>query len=115
MIFHFAILLGFQLIGEVASRLLLPVAPGPVIGMALLFAALFASRKLAEAMRPTVDGFLGHLSLFFVPAGVGVVTQLSLIREEALAIGAALVLSTAAAILVGALTFAALTKGASDE
>ena len=117
MILHFTILLVFQLIGEAISRLVLPFAPGPVIGLALFVLALAALPKLAEEMRDTVNGFLRHLSLFFVPAGVGVITQLSVIGADALAIGAALIASTLAAIIVGALVFTGVSRliGAGDE
>ncbi len=117
MILHFTILLAFQLIGEAISRLVLPFAPGPVIGMALFVCALALMPQLAEDMRKTVTAFLSHLALFFVPAGVGVITQLSVIGSDALAIGVALVLSTLAAIVVGALVFAGVSKlvgGAND-
>lgn len=117
MILHFAILLSFQLVGEVISRLAFPSAPGPVIGLALLVVTLAAFPKLAEALRVTVNGFLAHLSLFFVPAGVGVVTQLPQIGADSLAIFAAVLISTAAAIAVGALTFAGVSRltGGGDD
>ena len=117
MILHFTILLIFQLIGEAISRLALPFAPGPVIGMALFVAALALMPKLAEEMRATVTGFLGHLALFFVPAGVGVITQLPALGADAVAIAAALVASTLAAIAVGALVFAGAAKlvGGADD
>ncbi len=66
--------------------------------------------KLAEELRATVNGLLAHLSLFFVPAGVGIVTQLPQIGADRLAIFAAIIVSTAAAIAVGALTFAGVSR-----
>ncbi len=117
MILHFAILLSFQLAGEVISRLAFPSAPGPVIGLALLVLTLALFPKLADELRQTVNGFLAHLSLFFVPAGVGVVTQLPQIGADGLAIFAAVLVSTASAITVGALTFAGVSRliGGGDE
>ena len=65
-------LLVFQLAGEaVVLALGLPV-PGPVIGMALRFAALAIRGALSDALRDTAQGLLAHLSVLFVPAGVGV-------------------------------------------
>ncbi len=110
MILHFAILLCFQLMGEVISRMLFPSAPGPVIGLALLVITLALLPQLAEELRATVNGFLAHLSLFFVPAGVGVITQLPQFGADGLAIFAAILASTAAAITVGALTFAGVSR-----
>lgn len=114
MILHFALLLLFQLAGEIVARLWAPQVPGPVLGLALFAVALIASPRMLAAVRPTVTEFLRHLSLLFVPAGVGVTVQLDRIADDALAIGAALLLSTAAGIAVGALVFrwaARLTGG----
>ena len=65
-------LLVFQLIGEIITRGLdLPI-PGPVIGMALLFAVLALRNGPSETLQTTSQTLLSHLSLLFVPAGVGV-------------------------------------------
>lgn len=96
-------LLACQLVGEVVARLAgLPV-PGPVIGMALMFAALAVRGSIPEPLGRTSDGLLQHLSLLFVPAGVGVMTQLALVASEGLAISVAVVASTLLTIVVTAL------------
>ena len=83
------ILLSFQLAGEIAARGLgLPV-PGPVIGLLLLVASCSLRPRLAEMLRPVTLGLLGNLSLFFVPAGVGVVAHLGEFRSDGLAIALA--------------------------
>lgn len=56
-------------------------------------------------LRPVTLGLLGNLSLFFVPAGVGVVAHLGEFRSDGLAIALALTVSTALAIAVAALVF----------
>ncbi|MCP5266214.1 MAG: CidA/LrgA family protein [Burkholderiaceae bacterium] len=98
----FATLLVFQSLGE-AIRIAggLPV-PGPVIGMALLVVWLFIKPAEAGLLRDDVRSLLSHLSLLFVPAGVGVMLHAHRLADEALAIGVALVLSTIAAIVVTA-------------
>jgi len=110
MIFHITVLLVFQLVGGVISRLVLPALPGPVLGMVLLLAAMIAVPKLADTIRPTANGILSHLSLLFVPAGVGVVGHLDLIAQHGLALVTALVLSTVLAIAVGALVFSGVAR-----
>jgi holin-like protein len=110
MIHMLALILCCQLAGEAMSRALSLPVPGPVLGMALLFALMLISSKLAEAVRPVGEGILRHLSLLFVPAGVGVVGHLRLLGENALAIGVALVGSTVLAIAVGALVFRAVAR-----
>lgn len=105
MIRALALLLGFQLAGEAAARLVLPALPGPVIGLLLLLGALLVLPGLAQAIRPVATGLLAHLSLFFVPAGVGVLAELPRIADQWLPIAAALVLSTLAAIAAAAFAF----------
>lgn len=85
-------LLACQLAGELVVRLTgLPV-PGPVLGMVLLFVVLqvHAPRPEHPVFRAS-DRLLRHLQLLFVPAGVGVVTVLSMLAEDALPITAGLV------------------------
>ena len=105
-----AILLSFQLIGEIAARGLGLTVPGPVIGMMLLVASCLIRPPLAEMLRPVVRGLLANLSLFFVPAGVGVVAHMAEFRSNGLAIALALTVSTALAIAVGALVFVGVVR-----
>lgn len=97
------VLLVFQLIGEVISLALRLPIPGPVIGLALLFLALAARREVPDSLRNTATGLLQHLSLLFVPAGVGVMVHLSRLREEWLPISLALLVSTVVTIACTAL------------
>jgi holin-like protein len=99
-----ATLLVFQLLGEALVRTLgLPV-PGPVLGLALLLPLLAWRPAVLTMVRPTAQTLLQHLSLLFVPAGVGVMLHLNRIGQEALAIGVALVVSTWVGLVVAALT-----------
>lgn len=110
MIHALAIFLSFQLAGELAARAVgLPV-PGPVLGLAGLTAALALLPRLEPLLRPTADAILAHLALLFVPAGVGVVGHLATLGEQALAVGVALVASTALAIAAGAAAFVAVAR-----
>ncbi|GIL06574.1 CidA/LrgA family protein [Betaproteobacteria bacterium PRO7] len=108
MIAPLATLLAFQLAGEaLAFGFRLPI-PGPVIGMALLLGALAARPALFEALRPTATTLLQHLSLLFVPAGVGVMVHGRRLADEGAAIVVALVISTVLALAATALTVRAL-------
>ncbi|QBP77725.1 CidA/LrgA family protein [Herbaspirillum huttiense] len=97
-----AILLVFQCLGEGVAHLLGVAIPGPVIGLLLLLIALHAVPSLVRMMEQTCWAILQHLSLLFLPAGVGVMVVLAKVREGYLAISVGLVLSTMAAIAVGA-------------
>jgi putative effector of murein hydrolase LrgA (UPF0299 family) len=99
----FTILLLFQCLGEGAVFLLgLPV-PGPVAGMVLLFAALLLWPSLQTRIEAAANALLGHLSLLFVPAGVGIVAAAGSGSGHWLAIAASLVVSTLLTMAVTAL------------
>jgi holin-like protein len=93
------LLLVCQLIGETIARLLALELPGPVV-----------RGGVPDGLRATASGFLNHLSLLFVPAGVGVVTHLSLVADEWLAITSALALSAVVTVAVTALVMVWLSR-----
>lgn len=108
MIGSLAVLLLFQLAGELLVRLAgLPV-PGPVVGMILLFVALLARGPAPEAFAGTSRGLLDHLTLLFVPAGVGIVAHLDRVTAQWLEISVTLVLSTALTMIVTGFVLRAL-------
>jgi holin-like protein len=104
------LLLLCQLGGEALARGLdLPV-PGPVIGligMVLVLHLIPASRTIVT---DTAHGILRHLSLLFVPAGVGVMAHTEALAGQTIATIAALMISTTLALTVTALVFAWLRK-----
>lgn len=110
MIFALTLILLFQLVGVVVAQLIGNWVPGPVIGMVLLLGAMLASPRLAQIVRPAGQGILANLSLLFVPAGVGVVGHLSTFGGQGAAILIVLLLSTALALVAGALVFVVLAK-----
>ena len=73
-------LLAFQSAGELLSRGLSLPFPGPVVGMLLLLAAL-RWPFVREPVAVCADFLLSHLSLLFVPVGVGVMTHLDLLNR----------------------------------
>jgi len=111
------LLLVCQLVGEVISVGLNIPIPGPVIGMALLFAGLVIRGSLADGLKTTADGLLDHLSLLFVPAGAGVMLHVGRIADEWQPIVAALIGSTIITIAVTALVMCGLQRlsGGGDD
>lgn len=117
MIHALALLLCCQLAGEVAASASgLPV-PGPVLGMILLTVLMLTLPAVGEIVRSAAETLLAHLSLLFVPAGVGVVAHLDRLGPDGPALLAALVISTVAGLTAGALVFAGMLKliGNTDE
>jgi holin-like protein len=111
----FAILLLFQCLGEgVVFVLGLPV-PGPVAGMVLLFIALLAWPALQLRIEAAAGELLRHLSLLFVPAGVGIVAAAGSGSGHWLAIGASLVASTFLTLAVTALILRGMKPEGEDD
>jgi holin-like protein len=110
MIRGLAVVLVFQLAGEVLSYLLSLPIPGPVVGMVLLLVALELRLPLRDDLRAASGGLLANLSLLFVPAGVGVVQYLPRLAAEWQALTAALLVSTGATLAVTGLVAARLLR-----
>jgi putative effector of murein hydrolase LrgA (UPF0299 family) len=105
-----AVLLVCQLAGEAVVRSAgLPI-PGPVVGMVVLFALMTSGAPLPLLTRDTADGILRHLSLLFVPAGVGVVNNLDRLGSYGLRLIFVVVASTVIALATTALTFAGVAR-----
>lgn len=73
-------LLALQSLGELLSRALQLPFPGPVVGMVLLLLAL-QWPVVREPVGVCAEFLLSHLSLLFVPVGVGVMTHLALVAQ----------------------------------
>ena len=97
-----------------------------MIGLALLVVALGLYQRwrpldeeaLAESdLGNDARGLLAALPLLFVPAGVGVVQHMGLLREQGLALAVALVVSTVATLLatVGVFLLVKRLTGAKGE
>lgn len=104
------LLLVFQLAGEVLVRLAAVPIPGPVIGMLLMLLMLLIREAVTPGLRATSLGILEHLSLLFVPAGVGVMVHFNRLSGELAPIILALFASTLLAVAATALTLALLIR-----
>jgi holin-like protein len=119
MISALCLLLACDLAGEALRLATHAPVPGPVIGMLLLAALLILRQNRRQGRRQppdaagTPDGssaldrvsntLLSHMGLLFVPAGVGVIAQLPLLRSEWLAVLGGLLGSTLIGLVVTAL------------
>lgn len=103
-------LLACQLAGEILVRIAALPLPGPVVGLLLLLIGLILRRRPPTDLERTANGLLSHLSLLFVPAGVGVIVHLERIRADWLPIAVALVGSTVLTIAVTAVVFRLVSR-----
>ena len=110
MIRAMTILLVYQLVGEALVMAVdLPV-PGPVMGMVFLFVTLLVRGSVPEDVQSTAQGMLRHLSLLFVPAGVGVMVHATVVADAWLWVVLTLVLSALLTLAVTGWTMQ-LVKG----
>ena len=98
----FAWLLALQTVGELVVKQSGLGVPGPVLGMIFLLIAL-RWPSVQTAVASCAEFLLAHLSLLFVPVGVGVMTHLGIFNDFGLQIAVVLVLSTWVGLSVTAL------------
>lgn len=111
-------LLGCELLGEVLREALHLPVPGPVVGMFLLAGVLVAANRkrppeeiaVPPSLRRTADALIGHMGLLFVPAGVGIIAEAGLLRQQWLPILAALLGSTLLSLAVTGLVMVRVTR-----
>lgn len=103
-------LIGFQCLGEIIGRALAIPVPGPVLGLLLLLTWFVVRGGPAPAMQELSGGLLRTLGLLFVPAGVGIVTQLDALAADWVAIAAAVIVSTALGLGVTAVVMQRLDR-----
>lgn len=110
----FAWILIFQCVGELIAQTVSGLWPGPVIGMLLLAFAL-AWRPLREPVSDAANALLPHLSLLFVPIGVGVLLHTELIARSGWTLLGVLMVSTWIGMAVTALVLRAMWERPEDE
>ncbi len=100
-------LLGAELLGELLRGALHLPVPGPVVGMILLATWLIwrgYGRETAPAAPGGLDAtagvILNYLGLLFVPAGVGIIAEFALIRQQWLPILGGVIGSTVLSLAV---------------
>jgi putative effector of murein hydrolase LrgA (UPF0299 family) len=119
MLLSLGLILLCQLVGEAIARGTGLAVPGPVIGLVLCVLLLLARDRLSRRMpieltdgtfEQTGRGILSHLSLLFIPAGVGVIQRFDVLAGNALAITAAVVVSTVLSLAVTAWVFSVVAS-----
>ena len=89
-----SIIIFFYALGEGISYLLPFSFPGSIIGMILLFISLSVKLVKVSDIKIASDFFLKYMALFFIPAGVSVMSSFHLIEEHLVSISLVLVIST---------------------
>ncbi|WP_394787181.1 CidA/LrgA family protein [Rhodoferax sp.] len=102
-------LLLLQALGEGVTHLFGLPFPGPVVGLVLLLPALQWA-WVRDPVAAMAELLLAHLSLLFVPVGVGVITHLHLVAQYGFQLLAVIVLSTWIGLAVTAWVLRALLR-----
>lgn len=119
MLASLSLILLCQLTGEAIARGLGLPLPGPVLGLLLLLGLLLARDRFGWLAFGPLDGggvesaskgLLAHLSLLFVPAGVGVIQNLDLLASRGVAIVLVLAISVVVTLLATVLTFRLVSR-----
>lgn len=95
-------LLSFQFLGECTAKLFSLLVPGPVIGMVLLLLFLMIKKSSFVSLDNAVSIHLRYLPLLFIPAAMGIITQVDIITKEFWAILISLVIGTIIALMFSA-------------
>jgi len=109
MIGGFFLILVCDLLGEALREMAHLPIPGPVVGMLLLAVLLVVSSprpntELPPQLERTAETLIANMGLLFVPAGVGVITEMSVLEAEWLPILVGLIGSTLLGLIATALT-----------
>lgn len=112
----------FQLVGEAIQKYFGLAIPGPVIGLVLMLIALLASKHrarrpiagLRDNLITVAETLLGHLSLLFVPIGVGVILHLHLLETQLLRVLGVIIFGTIATMIFTAFIFSAFGSTEND-
>jgi putative effector of murein hydrolase LrgA (UPF0299 family) len=108
MLGFFVLILTLLLLGETLSAALMPIIPGPIVGMGLLLALLILRGRVPESFVAPANGLVGMLTLFILPASLGIIAEWELLGGDgllfvAVAAGGALVTAAVTALLAVAL------------
>ncbi|WP_302633013.1 CidA/LrgA family protein [uncultured Clostridium sp.] len=75
------IIFGIYLLGVLITDITGVPIPGNVIGMVILFLLLYLKVIKVEQISTIYNFFLEHLAFFFIPAGVGLISSFSVIKN----------------------------------
>ena len=106
-------LLALQSAGELLARGLNLPFPGPVVGMLMLLVAL-NWQVVRGDVSVCAEFLLAHLSLLFVPVGVGVIAHLGLVSRYGIQMFVVVVVSTLVGLAVTALALRGLGHDPDD-
>lgn len=107
---QFSIILLISFLGEILHACLPLPVPASIYGMVLLFAALAAGIVPHDAVKDAGHFLITVMPVMFIPAGVGIMTSLGLLREVLLPYAVIVAASTFLVMGVSGLVTQALLR-----
>lgn len=105
-----AIILIIAFSGEVLSKIFHLPLPGNVLGIVILLCLLSLKIIKLEMIEDISKFLLDHLQFFFIPAGVGLISNLELLKSKGVAILLICIISTIVVMTVTGLTIEFLKR-----
>ncbi|MGL4774170.1 MAG: CidA/LrgA family protein [Clostridium sp.] len=88
------IIIGIYILGEIVSKQFNLPVPGNILGMLILLFLLIFKVIKVEQVETITNFFLSHLAFFFIPAGVGLMTSMGIIKENGVQITLICIITT---------------------
>ncbi len=104
------IILGIYLLGEFISSILSLPIPGNILGMIILLVLLCTKIIKLEQIETISNFLLDHLAFFFIPAGVGLMSSVGIIKDTWLKLLIVCVSTTIIIIAITGLIVQFITK-----
>ena len=116
------VILFLQLIGEFLQKYFALTVPGPVLGLILMLGLLLFYKRpsgstlgFQQELINTANSLLEHLSLLFVPIGVGVVMHLQLLESQLVKVLSVVIFGTMGTLIFTSFLFQILRRRDVDE
>ncbi|MBW4829304.1 MAG: CidA/LrgA family protein [Clostridiaceae bacterium] len=105
-----AIIFGVLFVGHLLQHIIgLPI-PATIIGMVILLICLVTGIIKVEMIEDVSEFLLDHITFFFIPSAVGIISSLEYVKDDWLPIIIVIVLSTIIVIGVTGLTVQVLKR-----
>jgi holin-like protein len=109
------IILGIYLGGEFLSTSLHLPIPGNILGMIILFILLCTKVVEVDNISNVTNFLLDHLAFFFIPAGVGLMASMGIIKSTWWQLLVVCLLTTSIIIAVTGITVQSICKRAKEK
>ena len=110
-VFELLIILLISFISEILNAVIPLPIPASVYGLIILFALLCLKIVKVEQVETVSKFLLAIMPLFFIPAGVGLLTSVDVIKQNLIPILVIMILTTIIVMVVTGLVAQAIIKG----